>query len=137
MATLDGSSGKTTVRYQLGWWPGHEDGAPKGAHGEVVYGPRRGEAVGVEKPEAFTILLFSCDRLPDSRKPASNRNWITTIVGPPSRPYHRVEFPSHFYQDWHKRDWDWGVSKPKLAGQIFGNTDVFILHVSTLSLGEE
>ena len=39
------------------------------------------EAVGVEKPEAFTILLFSCDRLPDSRKPASNRNRITTIVG--------------------------------------------------------
>ena len=81
MATLDGSSGKTTVRYQLGWWPGHEDGAPKGAHGEVVYGPLRGEAVGVEKPEAFPILLFSCDRLPDSRKPASNRNRITTIVG--------------------------------------------------------
>ena len=33
-----------------------------------------------------------------------------------------VEFPSHFYQDWHKRDWNWGASKPKLAGQIIGNT---------------
>ena len=41
------------------------------------------------------------------------------------------------YQDWHKRDWDWGVSKPKLAGQIFGNTCAFILHSSTLPQGEE
>ena len=55
-------------------------GPQKGAHvPDVPYDTW--ERKVVEKPEAFPILLFSCDRLPDSRKPVSYRKRITTIVG--------------------------------------------------------
>ena len=44
-----GSSGQTTSTY-LGWRPGREEGPQKGARGEVVYGPLRGEAGGLYLP---------------------------------------------------------------------------------------
>ena len=91
-------------------------------------GPKRGPCTlrkVEEEPEAPAILLC-CDSIPDLVEAGQRIAGCITIVGPPSRPYRRVEFPGHFYQDWHKRDWDWGVSKPKLAGQIFGNTCAFI-----------
>ena len=67
---------------------------------------------------------FGCDSTPDLEEAGQRiAGVVIAIVGPPSLPYHRVEFPSHFYQDWHKRVWDWGVSKSKFAGQIFGNTE--------------
>ena len=115
----DGSSGQTaSTLHTWGGGRGKRGGAQKGP----MYSTRRGR-----RPLPFFFWLWF-DARPGGSRPANrwgcnSNSWLTI----PPLPW--VEFLSHFYQDWHKRDWDWGISKPKLAGQIFGNTGVFILHI--------
>jgi len=41
---------------------------------------------------------FGCDLKPDPEEAGQQiTRVVIAIVGPPSLPYHRVEFPSHFY----------------------------------------
>ena len=69
----------------MGWRPGHEEGAPKGPRGEVVYGPLRGEAGGLYLPFFFWLRF---DTRPGGSRPANcwgcNSNswgfWIKPIV---------------------------------------------------------
>ena len=69
---MHGSSGKTTVRYQLGWRPGHEEGwGPIKGPTYHTYREIRGNVTVGEKPEAFPILLLLAIDYPTLRKSAS------------------------------------------------------------------
>jgi hypothetical protein len=103
-------AGKRRVHYIIGV-----------ATGVRGWGPKRGPCTVHGGAVGLYHSSFGCDLTPDPEEAGQRiAGVVIAIVGPPSLPYHRVEFPSHFYQDWYKRDWDWGVSKPKLAGQNSG-----------------
>jgi hypothetical protein len=80
VATLDGSSGKTTVSYQLGVAAGVRGWGPKRAH--IQYLPRKTwECKVVGKQEAFPILLLVAIHQPTLGSRPANCGEFIAIVG--------------------------------------------------------